>query len=76
MIKTFAAIAAQGLGDPQVLSSGISEAMITTATGLAIGIPALIFYNLLSARAEHLVIEIEQHVSRMLARWKPRESTS
>lgn len=74
MIKTFAAIAAVGLGDPQVLSSGISEAMITTATGLGIGIPALIFHNLLSARAENLVLEIEQRVSRMLAGWKPRES--
>jgi biopolymer transport protein ExbB len=76
MIKTFASIAAVGLGDPQVLSAGISEAMITTATGLGIGIPALIFYNLLSARAEHLVIEIEQRVSLMLARWKPKETES
>jgi biopolymer transport protein ExbB len=76
MIKTFAAIAAVGLGDPQVLSVGISEAMITTATGLAIGIPALIFHNLLSARAENTVIEIEQRVSQMLARWKPREAGS
>jgi biopolymer transport protein ExbB len=75
MIKTFAAIAAQGLGDPQVLSEGISEAMITTATGLAIGIPALICFNLLSARAENQVIEIEQRVSHMLARWKKRGST-
>ena len=76
MIKTFAAIASVGLGDPTVLSAGISEAMITTATGLGIGIPALIFHNLLSARAENLVIEIEQRVSRMLARWKPQESGS
>jgi biopolymer transport protein ExbB len=65
-----------GLGDPQILSAGISEAMITTATGLGIGIPALIFYNLLSARAEHLVIEIEQRVSLMLARWKPKDAES
>jgi biopolymer transport protein ExbB/TolQ len=50
--------------------------MITTATGLGIGIPALIFHNLLSARAENLVIEIEQRVSQMLARWKPREAGS
>ncbi len=70
MIKTFASISAMGLGDPQVLSEGISEAMITTAVGLAIGIPTLVAYNLLSARTENFVIEIERHASRLLARWR------
>jgi biopolymer transport protein ExbB len=68
MIKTFASISAVGLGDPQVLSEGISEAMITTATGLAIGIPTLVAHNLLAARAESYVVEIEAQASRLLAR--------
>jgi len=68
MIKTFASISAVGLGDPQVLSEGISEAMITTATGLAIGIPTLVSHNLLAARAEGYVLEIEAQASRLLAR--------
>lgn len=70
MIKTFASISAAGLGDPQVLSEGISEAMITTAVGLGIGIPTLVAYNLLAARSESYVVEIESHASRLLARWR------
>ncbi|MBD3336292.1 MAG: MotA/TolQ/ExbB proton channel family protein, partial [Candidatus Eisenbacteria bacterium] len=54
MIKVFAAISISGLGDPHALSEGISEAMITTAIGLGIGIPTLIAYNLLSAKSESL----------------------
>ena len=47
--------------------------MITTATGLAIGIPTLVVYNLLSARAEAYVVEIEAQASRLLARLRQRE---
>lgn len=72
MIKTFASISSVGLGDPQVLSEGISEAMITTATGLAIGIPTLVAHNLLAARAESYVVEIEAQASRLLARLRGR----
>src|SRR4029079_8295581 len=42
MIKMFEAVSLAGLGDPQVLSKGISQAMLTTAEGLSIGIPALV----------------------------------
>lgn len=73
MIKTFASISAAGLGDPQVLSEGISEAMITTAVGLGIGIPTLVAHNLLAARTEAYVVEIESHASRLLARWRRRD---
>lgn len=68
MIKVFASISIAGLGDPQALSEGISEAMITTAVGLGIGIPTLIAFNLLAARSEALVTEIETYASRLVAR--------
>ena len=68
MIKVFAAITISGLGDPQALSEGISEAMITTAVGLGIGIPTLIAYNLLAAKSEALITEIEAYASRLVAR--------
>jgi biopolymer transport protein ExbB len=68
MIKVFASISISGLGDPQALSEGISEAMITTAVGLGIGIPTLVAYNVLSAKAEALISEIEAHASRLVAR--------
>jgi len=44
MVKAFRAIAAQGMGQPQVLADNISEALITTATGLIVAIPAMFFY--------------------------------
>ncbi|MBT3706774.1 MAG: MotA/TolQ/ExbB proton channel family protein, partial [Proteobacteria bacterium] len=43
MIKVFAAITVAGVGDPQILAGGISEALITTAAGLSVGIPSLMF---------------------------------
>ena len=66
MIRMFTSISYAGLGDPQALSGGISEAMITTALGLGIGIPALVAYNLLHSRAEDLIAEIEAYATRLL----------
>ena len=71
MIKMFGAISLSGLGDPNALSGGISEAMATTAVGLAIGIPTLIAHNLLAAKAEALITEIEAHASQLVARLRP-----
>lgn len=68
MIKVFGAISVTGLGDPQALSEGISEAMITTAVGLAIGIPTLIAHNLVASRAANLITEIEAYASRLVTR--------
>jgi len=45
MIKVFGVIKEQGIGQAAALSGGISEALITTVTGLFIGIPVLIFFN-------------------------------
>ena len=66
MIKVFNVISAQGLGQANVLSGGISEALITTVTGLAIGIPALVAFNYFTNKAESLVMDIEKYSSRLL----------
>lgn len=66
MIKVFNVISKQGIGQASYLSGGISEALITTVTGLVIGIPALVAYNLLTARAESLVLDIEKYSSGLL----------
>ena len=71
MIRMFASISVSGLGDPNALSDGISEAMTTTALGLAIGIPTLVAHNLLAARSESLVTEIEAQASQLVARLRP-----
>ncbi len=55
MIKTFQAISLRGSGDAKVLSSGISEALITTEYGLIVAIPALIAHALLARRARRTI---------------------
>jgi biopolymer transport protein ExbB len=60
MVKVFAAITAHGVGNPSVLAGGISEALITTAAGLSVAIPALIGYRYLRGRVESLVVQMEK----------------
>jgi len=60
MIKVFAAITTVGVGDPTVLAGGISEALITTAAGLTVGIPALMFHRFFRARVTELTVNMEQ----------------
>ena len=52
IIKAFNAITQGGMGDPRMLSGGISEALITTAAGLLVAIPALIAYRYLRGRVD------------------------
>ena len=60
MITTFDIITEFGTGDPKLLSSGISIALVTTEVGLAVAIPTLIFGNLLSGWAESIKQEMER----------------
>ncbi len=60
MIKTFKLITVFGTGDAKSLSSGISEALITTEYGLLVAIPALLFQALLSRKAKGTLGEMEQ----------------
>lgn len=68
MITTFDIITEFGTGDPKLLSSGISIALVTTEVGLAVAIPTLIFGNLLSGWAESIKDDMERaalHVTNM-----------
>jgi biopolymer transport protein ExbB len=67
MIRTFNAIAALGYGHPEALASGISEALVATATGLTIAIPTLVLYNFFMNKVDSLVIEMEKNSLRMLS---------
>lgn len=60
MIKVFAEIMIKGTGDAQILAGGISEALITTATGLSVAIPALIMHRYYSRRIDGIVVQLEQ----------------
>ena len=60
MVTVFDAITTEGLGNAQVLSAGISKALVTTVTGLSVGIPALAFHSYLSRRVESIAIEMQE----------------
>ncbi len=66
MIDVFKTIAEAGAGQAAQLSSGISQALITTATGLLIAIPALVAYNYLNEKAESIVADLERDSLRVL----------
>jgi biopolymer transport protein ExbB len=59
MIKSFDALQEAGLSDPGLVAGGISEALITTATGLAVAIPVQIAYNYFMSRINKFVRDIE-----------------
>jgi biopolymer transport protein ExbB len=73
MIRVFATISAAGLGNPETLSAGISEAMVTTAAGLIIGIPALVAYNWLNGRADRIIFDLEYYSSKVLDTLRRRQ---
>lgn len=62
MIKAFNAIALHGTGDASILAKGISEALYTTASGLIVAIPTMIFYNYFNKKIDLIVNDIEKHL--------------
>jgi biopolymer transport protein ExbB len=62
MIKIFSVVATAGSGITEQLSSGISQALITTATGLVIAIPALFTHSYLESRAVNILADIEAQI--------------
>lgn len=66
MIKVFAVITAEGVGNPETLAGGISEALITTATGLVVAIPSLIFYRYFRGKISKLVVGMEEQAMQLI----------
>lgn len=66
MIKVFAVITTRGVGDPGILAGGISEALITTAAGLCVAIPSLMFYRYFRGRVDELVVTMEQEALKLV----------
>ncbi|RKX80322.1 MAG: MotA/TolQ/ExbB proton channel family protein [Spirochaetes bacterium] len=65
-IKAFGVLGRFGsVGDPSILAKGISEALITTAAGLIVAIPATIFFNALTGRVNTLIVRMENQVNEM-----------
>jgi biopolymer transport protein ExbB len=59
MIATFEAISGAGSGDPKQLAAGISEALVCTATGMAVAIPALLLHAFLGRKTKAIVGSME-----------------
>ncbi len=66
MIKSFSIVAAIGMSDPTKLAGGISEALINTAAGLAVAIPALFAYNYFSGKKEAILMDLERGLTDLL----------
>ncbi|MGV6807769.1 MAG: MotA/TolQ/ExbB proton channel family protein [bacterium] len=66
MIKVFTAIMVEGTGNAGILAGGISEALITTATGLTVAIPALICHRYFERQVDSLVVEMEEQAVKLV----------
>ena len=66
MIQVFSVITSQGVGNPTVLAGGISVALITTAAGLSVAIPSLMFYRYFRGRVDAHVVFMEQEAIKLV----------
>jgi len=66
MIKVFNQLTSSELGNVNSLAGGISEALITTAAGLVVAIPTLLFYRYFRGRIDELVIRMEQEAIKLV----------
>jgi biopolymer transport protein ExbB len=66
MIKVFALLMAEGAGNPNLLAGGISQALVTTAAGLGVAIPALMFHRFFLRRVDDLVVTLEQEAGKLV----------
>lgn len=76
MINSFDALARAGLSNPGLVAQGISEALITTATGLAVAIPILAAYNYFTGRIAKFVLEMETSANVLLETYAEMEDAS
>ena len=66
MIDVFAAIIEHGVGNPGVLAEGISKALVTTAAGLSVAIPALMFSRYFKGHVNELILTMEQEAVKLV----------
>jgi biopolymer transport protein ExbB len=66
MIESFHVIAFNGMGDPTLLAGGISKALVNTAAGLSVALPALAMHHVFRNRMVGIGIELERQLNRVL----------
>jgi biopolymer transport protein ExbB len=67
MIVTFQAITLFGTGDPKLMADGISQALVTTALGLVVAVPLLLFHGLVASKAKGIVQILDQQCAGLVA---------
>lgn len=66
MIQMFSALFIEGTGNANALSGGIAKALVTTAAGLFVAIPSLMFYRFFLRRVDDLVVMLEQESNKLV----------
>lgn len=66
MVQVFDVIKEQGIGQTAALSGGISQALLTTVSGLFVGIPVLIAYYYFSSKSNDLILDIEKYSNQLI----------
>ncbi|MFA6163413.1 MAG: MotA/TolQ/ExbB proton channel family protein [Methylobacter sp.] len=66
MIEIFSSLMLHGSGDPSVLAGGISVALITTAAGLTVAIPSLIFHRYFERLVDDYVVSMEEEALKLI----------
>ncbi|KAF1056679.1 MAG: Protein TolQ [Pseudomonas delhiensis] len=66
MIQIFSAFMGEGMANAPALAGGISKALITTASGLIVAIPAVFFHRYLLRRVDELVVAMEQEAIKLV----------
>ncbi len=68
MIATFQSISLFGTGDPKLMASGISQALVTTMLGLCVAIPLLFLHSLVASRSRTLVQILDEQTAGLISR--------
>jgi biopolymer transport protein ExbB len=66
MIEMFSGIGSRGVGDPSIVANGIAQALVATASGLGVAIPAVMFYRYFRGRVEMLLVDMEQEAIKLV----------
>ena len=66
IIKAFRDLASSGTGGPSVVAAGIAEALVSTAAGLLVAIPAAVLYNYFMGRLKRTSVEMEVASARLI----------
>ncbi len=73
MIASFSALTSNNADSAKAVAAGISEALYTTAFGLIVAIPSLVFYNYFNRRIDAIILEMERASLHFLTRIKKHE---